>query len=83
MPDSFVEYMKLNKYKNLYGDLVDDVDNCVMYGSQVSIRWSISKLVSNKCNIPCDMYLIDNNDKYHLAKRDGTKGFYGYNTHYG
>ena len=54
-----------------------------MYGYQVSAGYyQYIKLVSNKLNIPCGVYMIDKTAKYSLAKRGGTKGFYGYNLHY-
>ena len=35
--DPFFENMRFTKLKNNYGDLVDDVEDLVMHGSQVSL----------------------------------------------
>ena len=43
MFDSFYERMGFKKYKNSYGDLVDEVDDLVMYGFQVS--WVMSSTI--------------------------------------
>ena len=55
IPDSFYDRMGLTKYKNKYGDLVDDVDKLVMYGSQVSsVMASYICLVTiPKLSTPC------------------------------
>ena len=84
IPDPFFEYMKFIKYKNQYGDLVDDAEFFI-YGSQVSAGYSQSIRLSSikKLNICCGFCMIDRNTKYSLAKRGDTKGLYGKKKHYG
>ena len=67
--------MQFSKYKNHVGDLVDDKDDFVMYGSQVSTVNSSSILLAStsKFNSLCVVYIIDNNTKYYLEKRDGMR----------
>ena len=54
--------MKLNKSKNNFGDLVDDVEDLVMHGSQVNVsRVSSVKLMSrNDFNTKSGIIKIDN-----------------------
>ena len=72
IPDPFFESMKFNKFKNKYGDLVDDVEDLVMHGSQVSLAHVSSvKLISrNNFNTNSGVIKIDNHTKYSIVKRD-------------
>ena len=69
--DLFYERMEFKKYKNNYGYLVDDLDDLVMYGSQVS--WEISstiRLVTTRTLLlPCYGYYIKNNTNYSIVKK--------------
>ena len=71
LSNTVFESIKFNKYKNNYGDLVDDAKGVVMHGSKVSTVFSQSICLNNShtFNNPCAVYKIDNNIKYHLAKK--------------
>ena len=77
--------MGFKKHKHTYGDLVDDVDDLVMYGSQVS--WAISSTIRlvTTCILvpPCHGYYITNNTKYSIAKRCHTNEYWVFNPQYG
>ena len=77
--DPFVERMGFSKYNNQFGNLVDDAYDLVMYGYQVSaaIASSICLVTIPKKYTPCGVYMINNNTKYFLAKRDCTKECWG------
>lgn len=83
--DLFFEITGFNKYKNKYGDLVDEVDDLVMYGSKVSwaMASSIRLVTIPKLDRACHCYCVTNNTKYSIAKRSGTNGYWGFNYHYG
>ena len=65
--------------------MIDDVEDVVMHGSQVSssLVSSIKLYSINELNIHCEVYNIDNYTKYYLAKSGDTDVFYEYNLHYG
>ena len=71
IPDTFYNRIGFNTYKNCYGDLVDEVDELVMYGSQ--IIWAMSSSIHlvpiPKLSTPFHAYIIENNNKYSIAKR--------------
>ena len=77
--------MRFTKFKNNSGDLVDDVVDLVMHGSQVSLAniSSINVMSTNDYNTRSGVSKIDKPAKYSLAKRDGKDELYGYNAHYG
>ena len=76
--------MGFKKYKNKFGDLVDEVDNLVIYGSKVSwaMASSICLVTIPKLNRACYCYCITSNTKYSIAKRVGTNEYWGFNHHY-
>ena len=72
--------MKVNKFKNTYGDLVDDIKDLVMHGSQVSLTHvsSVKLIRINDVNANSGVIKIDNHTKYSIAKRnDKYRSFYG------
>ena len=71
--------MGLKKHKNICGDLVDDVNYLVMYGSQVSsaIAYSIYLVTIRSLSKPCGVYSIENNTKYTIIKRGGLNEYWG------
>ena len=77
--------MGLKNHKNKYGDLVDEVDDLVMYESQVSCAMSSTiRLVTIRTLVsPCHGYCITNNTKYSIAKRGHTNEYWGFTPHYG
>ena len=85
IPDPFYNSMRFNKYQNVYGDLVDEVDNLVIYGSQVSLEMtsSIFLFIIPKCYMPYHAYSIENNTKFSIVKRGGTSEYWGFSPHYG
>ena len=85
MHDQFYERMVFTKYKNKYGDVVDAVDDLVMYATQVNYTMasSIRMVAFPKLSTPCGVYMIENNAKYVIAKRGDTNIFWGYNPYYG
>ena len=66
-------------------DLFDEVDDLVMYGSQIS--WEITNTIHlvTACTLvlPCHGYCITENTKYSMSKRDRTNEYWGSNHHYG
>ena len=85
IPDPFFEIMRFNKFKNKYGDLVDDIEDLVMHGSQVSLAnvSSVKLMSTNDFNTHSVVRKIDNHTKYSFAKRGDNGGFYGCNPCYG
>ena len=69
--------MGFKNYKNNYGDLVHNVDDLVMYGSQVSwaMASTIHLVITRKLVPPCHGYCITNNNKYSIAKRGRTNEY--------
>ena len=63
--------MRLNKYKNKYGDLVDDVEDLVIHGYQVSLAnvSSVNLISRNDLNRHSGVNKIDNHTQYSLAIR--------------
>ena len=79
IPDPFYERMEFSKYKNGYGDLVDDVDDLVTYGSRFSsvMASSICLVTIPRLQTPCIVNSITNNTKYAIAKRGSINEFWG------
>ena len=77
--DIFFEYMKLSKSDIHDGDLVDDVDDNVMYMYQViqAMASYICLICITKCYSSCGVYMIINNIRYYMAIKGGTKEFGG------
>ena len=77
IPDPFYERMGLKKHNNNYGDLVDDVDDLVMHGSQVNstMASSIHLVAIPNLSMPCGVYSIEHNTKYSIAKRGSTNAY--------
>ena len=65
--------------------LVDEVDDLVLYGSQVSWKMSSTIRLVATCTLvlPYHGYCIINNTKYSIAKRGPKNEYWGFNPHYG
>ena len=72
IPDPFFESTKFNKFKNKYGDLVHDVEDLVMNGSQFSLAHvsSVMLMSRNYLNALSGVIKIDNHTTYSIVKRD-------------
>ena len=70
--------MRFTKFKNNYGDLVDDVEDLVMHGSQVSLAdvSSIKLKRTTDYNTCSGVSKIYNHTTYSLAKKDSKDGCY-------
>ena len=69
--DPFFENMKFIKFKNKYGDLVDDVEYLGMYGSQVCLAHvsSVKLIIRNDFNTNSEIIKLDNHTKYSIVNK--------------
>ena len=69
IPDPFDERKGLKKDKDQFGDLIDDVDDLVMYGSQKSSAMAISICLVTipKLSTSCGVYSIEKSTKYSIG----------------
>ena len=83
--DPFFDRFKFTPYKNIYHDIIDDVDKIVFFGSEVKKSQSNSLLLgsSTKCNIKGNLYDIDNHTKFSVAVNSEDKLVYAKNPHFG
>ena len=85
IPDPIYDRMGLGKYKNCYGNLISEVDELVMYGSQVSwaMASSICLVTIPILSTPCGVYSIENNTTFSIAKKEYRNEYWGFNPYYG